>query len=338
MALQWVTHHRNDDPANPIKVINLAYGTDSDAIRTSDPLLYAVENAFFNGITVVVSGGNAGTTLGRLNNPAVDPYVVKVGSAATQGTVSQADDQLSSFTSVSPTTQLDVLAPGESIVSLRDQGSAIDVDNPIARVGKTLFRGSGSSQAAAVVAGAVALLYQKAPKTTSPQMRQWLRASAQPLTGFDPSLAVGEINVTKALAQGVPYIAGNGGTGSSRGTGPLEDARGTTHVVHNTTTLRGTTDIFGTFSTTAWVNAIAAGTAWKGGLWMGRRVTGDGWTGSSWASKTWAYAGWSGNDWAGQAWADPSWSGHYWSGRAWSGDDWSGHYWSAQTWSTASWN
>ena len=332
MALHWVVDHRNDDKANPIKVINLAYGTDSNAILTSDPLLFAVENAFFNGLSVVVAGGNEGNALGRLNNPAMDPYVVKVGSAATQGTVGQGDDQVSSFTSLSPTTQLDVVAPGESIVSLRDPGAAIDLGYPGARVGDTLFRGSGSSQATAVVSAAAALLYQKAPTATPTQMRQWLRNSATPLTGPNASNAAGELNVATALGQPVPNPKGYGGYGSSKGGGSIEASRGSTHVVHNSASLQGIADIFGGFSTNDWVTAEANGTAWKGGMWMGHRVTGDGWTGSSWASRTWAAAGWSGTDWARQTWTDPSWSGHRWSGRYWSGGDWSGRYWSSGNW------
>ena len=62
-----------------------------------------------------------------------------------------------------PTHPVDLLAPGESILSLRDQGSYIDNTYPTARVGTTLFRGSGSSQASAVVTGAAALLLDKYP-------------------------------------------------------------------------------------------------------------------------------------------------------------------------------
>ena len=52
-------------------------------------------------------------------------------------------------------------------MSLRDPGSFVDVNHPEGRVaGDTtgrLFRGSGTSQAAAVVSGAVALLLQAYP-------------------------------------------------------------------------------------------------------------------------------------------------------------------------------
>ena len=158
-AIDWVVQHRNDDPANPIKVLNLSYGTDMTLAQPySDPLTFAVENAWLHGIVVVVAGGNAGSGQSDLSDPAYDPYVLSVGSASTKGTVSQSDDRLSTFSSTSTGRNVDVLAPGESIVSLRDQGSYVDVNFPNARVGSRLFRGSGSSQATAVVSGAVALL------------------------------------------------------------------------------------------------------------------------------------------------------------------------------------
>ena len=70
------------------------------------------------------------------------------------------------------------MAPGESIVSLRNPGSYIDVTYPGARVGETLFRGSGSSQATAVVAGAAALLLQKSP-TRQPHRIKVLAAATR---------------------------------------------------------------------------------------------------------------------------------------------------------------
>ena len=54
------------------------------------------------------------------------------------GTVSPADDQLTSFTNLATSgKQVNVLAPGVSIVSLRDPGSYVDSAYPTARVGDT---------------------------------------------------------------------------------------------------------------------------------------------------------------------------------------------------------
>src|SRR5205807_9078800 len=71
-AIDWVVKHRNDDPANPIRVLNLSYGTPGNAPSYLDPLTFAVENAWKKGIVVVVAGGNGGRTTG-LTNPGYDP-------------------------------------------------------------------------------------------------------------------------------------------------------------------------------------------------------------------------------------------------------------------------
>lgn len=335
-AINWVVAHRNDDPQNPIRVITLAYGTDSNAISASDPLLFAVQQAWNVGITVVCASGNGGAALDRLNNPGSDQTLMSVGSANGMGTLTQADDRLSTFTSVDTDRILDFVAPGEAIVSLRNPGLSIDQAYPTARVGTDLLRGSGTSQAAAVVSGAVALLAQKYPKATAAGIRLWLRATASPLVGTNASLATGQLNLRAALKAAPPTrmltIAGSNGTGS------LEASRGSTHLVQDNAVLRGDVDLFGPFSTTAWASAVKNGIAWKGGVWMGRRMAGDGWTGTSWASKTWAAATWPGTNWAAQSWADSAWSGRYWSGRYWSASNWTGRYWSSSTWEGKNWS
>ena len=48
-------------------------------------------------------------------------------------------------------------------MSLRDPGSVVDTEYPGAVVDTRFFKGSGTSQAAAVVSGAVALLLQQRP-------------------------------------------------------------------------------------------------------------------------------------------------------------------------------
>jgi serine protease AprX len=334
-AINWVVAHRNDDPANPIRVINLSYGTDADEDDTNDPLLWAVENAWKAGIVVVCAGGNSGTTLDRLDNPGNDFYTINVGSIAGNGTLAQTDDTLSSFTSVSSTEWIDVAAPGESIVSLRDPGSNIDQTYPGARSGTALFRGSGSSQATAVVSAAAALLLQKKPTATPDQIKFWMKYTATPLKGPYADRTDGELNLAAALSTSPPTKTQTSHV--STGAGSLEDSRGSVHVVHNSKTLTGETDLFGPFSTGAWASATANGTAWKGGVWMGHRLAGDGWTGTSWASRTWAPATWANTDWAQQTWTDQTWTGRYWSGTGWSGSSWSGRYWSSSSWTGIGW-
>ena len=80
-ALDWVTQHPFTADGTPIRVVNLAYGTDSVQPYQADPLAAAVENAWHHGIVVVVSGGNEGPSANRLTDPAMDPYVLAVGAS-----------------------------------------------------------------------------------------------------------------------------------------------------------------------------------------------------------------------------------------------------------------
>ena len=78
-AIDWVVEHRDDNGMN-IRVISLAYGTDSSQAYQVDPLSDAVERAWHAGIVVVVAAGNDGNAA-HLRNPAIDPYVIAVGAA-----------------------------------------------------------------------------------------------------------------------------------------------------------------------------------------------------------------------------------------------------------------
>jgi serine protease AprX len=319
-ALDWVVAHRNDDPANPIRVVNLAYGTNSTQNPGSDPLSFAVENAWRAGIVVVVAGGNAGSRPNRLDDPAANPYVLAVGSAAGRGTTMRDDDYISTFDSVSTGRDIDLVAPGESIISLRDPGSNIDTTYPKARVGTAFFKGSGSSQASAVVSGAVALLLQKRPDLRPDQVKALLKATATPVTtDIGDWTGVGELNLASALTKPVPLTLQS--WPAATGLGSLDQGRGTNKLVFNGVALTGEFDLFGAFSSAKWAAASTTGTAWAGGQWMGHAMAGDGWTGTSWASRTWPSTVWPAGFW-GAVWNDSSWSGHYWSGHYWSGDNW----------------
>jgi serine protease AprX len=311
-------------------VLNLSYGAAGNPASATDPVQFAVEQAWKAGIVVVAAAGNDAKT--KLSDPATDPFLIAVGSAATKGTPQNSDDSLSTFNNGKQATRrFDVLAPGESMLSLRDQGSNIDDAYPGAVVNTSLFRGSGTSQATAVTSAAVALLLGARPSLTPDQVKQLLMSTGTAISGTSVKM----ISINGALAAYAPY--GTQYATPSTGTGKLEDARGASHVTQNGVALSGENSIFGPFSTASWAKQSAAKTSWVGGVWMGNRFAGDGWTGSSWASKTWASATWTGVGWSGGPWADPAWVGHYWSGHYWSGSDWSGHYWSSDDWAASHW-
>jgi serine protease AprX len=322
-----------------IRVINLSYGTDGVQSTQIDPLAAAVEHAWQHGIVVVVAGGNSGTTRTSLDNPATDPYVIAVGADDTNQTASATDDTIPDFSSRgSSSRHVDLVAPGQSIVSLRDPGSVIDTEYPKAVVNTRFFKGSGTSQATAVTSGAVALLLQQHPTWTPDQVKSALMSTAVALPQASAQdRGDGLLNV---LAAGTFAV----GTGTqswtkSSGLGTLEGARGTAHVGSNGVDLTGEEDIFGAaWHASTWASASAAGTAWSGGSWNGHTWSGSCWCGSSWASSTWSGSHWSGTDWSGSYWSSDTWSGSYWSGSYWSGSHWSGSYWSGSHWSGSMWS
>jgi subtilisin family serine protease len=176
-AIDWVVQDRRSNGLS-IRVLNLSFGTDATQAYTVDPLAYAAEVAWRSGIVVVVSGGNAGYGSVQLNNPAYDPYLLAVGAEATKGTVTTADDDVPSFSSTGDWVRSpDLVAPGKSIVSLAVPGSLLHIQYPAGREGTRFFRGSGTSQAAAVVSGAVALLLQQRPGATPDEVKSILKNS-----------------------------------------------------------------------------------------------------------------------------------------------------------------
>ncbi|MGW8250101.1 MAG: S8 family serine peptidase, partial [Anaerolineales bacterium] len=94
-GLQWV--YENKDLYN-IRIVNLSLNsTVSESYHTS-ALDAALEVLWFNGIVVVVSAGNNGTSAsGVVFPPANDPFVITVGAVDDMGTRDTSDDVLASF-------------------------------------------------------------------------------------------------------------------------------------------------------------------------------------------------------------------------------------------------
>jgi serine protease AprX len=207
-AIDWVRQHRNDDGMH-VRVISLAYGTESVQPWQVDPLAHAVENAWRAGIVVVAAAGNDGLATQSLLMPALDPKIIAVGASDPNGTDSVADDTVADFTNGGNAVRRpDVVAPGRSVVSLRVPGSYADTMSPEGRVaGDTtgrFFRGSGTSQATAFVAGEVALLLDWKSSLTPDQVKAILMKSAQPLASGQLAQGAGRVDVLGATTTPVP--------------------------------------------------------------------------------------------------------------------------------------
>ncbi len=337
-ALDWVVQHRNDEGRN-IRVINLSYGTDGVQDYEVDPLTHAVENAWRHGIVVVVSAGNRGAAQPHVDNPASDPHVIAVGADDLRGTSGVDDDIVPSFSSRgSAQRRPDLVAPGQSILSLRNPGSYVDAKFPGAVVDERFFKGSGTSQAAAVVSGAAALLLQQRPSLTPDQVKRLLMTTASDLKSADAEgQGAGLINLVAASAAATPVYAQT--WSPSTGLGSLEQARGNAHVSDDGEDLVGELDIFGNaWDAPTWAPASEAGLAWSAELWNGTVWGGDAWTGSSWTSRTWNSRTWNSRTWNGNEWSSRTWNSRTWNGAAWTGDAWTSRTWNSSTWADGSWS
>jgi serine protease AprX len=326
-GIDWVVQNRDRNGLN-IRVINLSFGTDGVQDYRIDPLAYAVEVAWRHGIVVVVAAGNEGFGSAKLNNPAYDPHVLAVGGASTGGSDKRKDDTVPDWSSRGDGTRNpDIVAPGTSVVSLRDPGSAVDLSYPSARVADRFFKGTGTSQSAAVVSGAAALVIQQRPSITPDQLKRLFEKGARKLHKADEvaqgdgmldlqSVRVRQTPSVKASEQPYPY---------SDGSGSLEAARGTTHVVGDGgDSLSGEQDAFGA--------------TWDGRTWSGQSWEGRTWSGGSWTGRTWSGGTWNGRTWSAGGWSSGAWDGRTWSGRTWSGRTWLGRTWSGRTWSSEGWH
>ena len=337
-GIDWVVQHKDDNGLH-IRVLNISFGTDSAQSTDLDPLAYAAEVAWRHGIVVVASVGNDGNAAAGIADPASSPSVIAVGAADMRGSSDPSDAVPASFSSRGDRTRhADVLAPGVHVLGLRDPGSWIDTTFPESRKSDTTTRGSGTSQAAAIVSGSVALLLQARPELTPDQVKELLTRTAVKLPrGRLDAQGYGLIDVNAASSYHTPRRTQ--ATPTMSGTGTVEGARGTTHVSTNGVQLTGEQDIFGArLDTAVWAGNSWSGNSWSGGTWNGNSWSGNSWSGNSWSGNSWSGNSWSGNSWSGNSWSGNSWSGNSWSGNSWSGNSWSGNSWSGASWLGHSWS
>jgi subtilisin family serine protease len=294
LALDWIHRNRAQRGLN-IRVLNVSLGVIEPEGYRRAPLAWAAERLWQDGIAVVAAAGNNGAGAGSLDLPAADPFVIAVGATDSSGTDDPADDRVAEFSSRSESRPPDLVAPGTGVVSLRVPGSTLDREFPGARVGTGYFRGSGTSQAAAVVSGLAARLIGQRPELTPDQLKFVLRAGAVDLP--DPVSADGAGRIDAVRSAEVPTpSAGDArqawepavldmrklrGLADARVRGPhgrVDDEDETGH---------GGDDV------------EAGNTVWAGRRWSGRR-----WSGMKWSGRRWSGMKWSGMKWSGTEWAD----------------------------------
>ncbi len=212
-ALDYAVAHKSEFN---IRVINMSIGAGVYESYNTDLLTLAAKRAVEEGIVVVAAAGNHGrndegvTQHGAISAPGNAPWVITVGAASHMGTASRADDTIAAFSSRGPTAydhaaKPDLAAPGVGIYSLSSPGSTLyDRWTNYLLPGAAGVPGlpyqslSGTSQAAPVVAGTVALMLQANPSLTPNAVKAILQYTAEMYDGHS------------YLAQGAGFLNARG--------------------------------------------------------------------------------------------------------------------------------
>jgi serine protease AprX len=314
-GLQWVLANKS---TYGIRVLNLAFGTDSTQSYSLDPLNYAVEQVWLGGVFVVTSAGNRGPNGGTINKPGDDPYVVTVGAADLNGTMDRYDDVVAPFSSWGATPdgflKPDLVAPGITIVAPRAVGSTVDLQHPQAVVGTAYIKGTGTSQAAAVVSGVAALMFQADPLLTPDVAKATLLGSAFKSPTYRSGGGAGLVDATGAVIAArngkFRFAPANVGLVPSTGLGSLEGSRGSFHVNADPDgdgvwgLIQGEVDVLGQpWTATSW-----SATSWSTSLWAAIVAVTPGWTATSWSATSWSGTSWSATSWSATSWSAKVWS------------------------------
>ena len=271
-GLNWVA---DKGPDAGIQIVSLSLGADRPTSGYgSDPLTDAADAVQQAGIVVVTASGNDPN---QVTDPGQDPQVFTIGAADT----SASSPVVASFSGRGMPANMrkpDVVAPGAHILSILPEQSAIAKANPGARSGK-LWRGSGTSQATAVAAGAVAIFLSGRSDVSPQDVRASFGTAARDLSGsgdgygllvIPTKLVDGDANLTKP---------GDPASGSS--------------------------------------DPSAQSTSWSSTSWSSTSWSSTSWSSTSWSSTSWSSTSWSSTSWSSTSWSSTSWSSTSWSASSW---------------------
>lgn len=296
-GLQWVLANRG---TYNIRVVNLSLGATPTGSYKTDPLATAAEVLTFAGIDVVVSAGNSGPNAGTITTPGTDPYVITVGALDDNQTATLADDLMATFSSRGATAydnlnKPDLVAPGRKMVSLLSPGSSLDTLYPEREVtapgatSASYFMLSGTSMAAPVVAGAIALMLEKSPSLTPQQVKMRLTSTATALSfGTVLDRGAGALNAYAAVTStdSARYMSRHRVSDSF-----AKDMRQYIQgqpITWRDLSYNGGVDSTGrAWSGVTWDNVVWDGVTWENVTWEGFTWQGITWEGITWETVTW---------------------------------------------------
>jgi subtilisin family serine protease len=332
-GIEWVLAHQS---TYNIRVINLSFGAPTPTSYRTDPMSAAVEIAWRRGIVVVAAAGNTGPGRDTVASPGIDPYVITVGAADDQGTVSPRDDTLAPFSSwgtANSNAKPDLVAPGRRIVSIRVSGSALDILFPdrvvVAHNGSTYTRLSGTSMAAPVVSGAVALLLQSRPSLTPDQVKAVLVGTTQPF-GQDSSAVLPDPAARgSGLLDALAAVQANVAGGSSPGTALASSALLLASSVPTTGFASANRALRPADAFARAMFRVLYGSPLR---WKDPALGGIAWGSLTWDSVAWDSVAWDNYNWDSVAWDSVAWDSVAWDSVAWDSVAWDSVAWDSVAW------
>ncbi len=150
-----------------IRIVNISVGSFSRRnMGENSALVRGVNEAWDDGLVVVVAAGNMGPGSGTITTPGISRKVITVGCSDDHREVNVMGSRMIDYSGRGPTgaciCKPDVVAPGASITSCSNQP------------GKYTIK-SGTSMATPLVSGAIALLLEKYPEMNNRDVKLFLR-------------------------------------------------------------------------------------------------------------------------------------------------------------------
>jgi serine protease AprX len=199
-AIEYAIEHKT---TFNIRVLNLSVAAGVYESYTKDPLTLAAKRAVDAGIVVVAAAGNRGRgaagdpAYGGIASPGNAPWVLTVGASADMGTAAREDDEVAGFSSRGPSpldsaAKPDIVAPGVAIESTTEPASVLYAANAASRLWGSVRTANepymsltGTSMAAPIVTGAIALMLQANPELSPNAVKAILQYTAESREGID---------------------------------------------------------------------------------------------------------------------------------------------------------
>ena len=317
-ALQWV--FENSAQYN-IQVVNLSLNSTVEDSYNNSAIDAASEMLWFKGVVVVASAGNSGAN-GAYNNakaaPANDPFIIVVGASDEFDTATKSDDVLASFSaygySLDNHLRPDIIAPGYNIYAPLSPESSWDITYPERLAfGGQYIRLSGTSMAAPMAAGTVALLLEDEPNLTPDQVKYRLQQTASGLP--DPNG-----RTSWSYLNGQAAVFGTSSTAANQGLIPHQILAKMALMAY-------------------WASQNGGDTIdWGSVNWDSVNWDSVNWDSVNWDSVNWDSVNWDSVNWDSVNWDSVNWDSVNWDSVNWDSVNWNSVNWDSVNWDSVNWN